>query len=57
MVRTRPTLVSAKLTLAPGDPADQTLIDGKWESIAAAPVGDPKFPHDFFIFTAVRVSV
>ncbi|THH01971.1 hypothetical protein EW026_g830 [Hermanssonia centrifuga] len=35
-----------------GDPADATLIDAKWESIALAPVGDPKFPHDFFLFTA-----
>ena len=37
-----------------GDPVDQTLIDGKWESIALAPVGDPASPHDFFLFTAVR---
>ena len=35
-----------------GDPVDATLIDGKWESIALAPVGDSKFPHDFFLFTA-----
>ncbi|GJE92346.1 phytase-like domain-containing protein [Phanerochaete sordida] len=42
----------ARFGLHNGDPVDQTLIDGKWESIALAPVGDPKFPHDFFVFTA-----
>lgn len=43
------------LNLRTGDPADATLIDGKWESIALASVGDPEFPHDFFLFTAVSV--
>ncbi|KIP05896.1 hypothetical protein PHLGIDRAFT_128612 [Phlebiopsis gigantea 11061_1 CR5-6] len=42
----------ARFGLHNGDPVDATLIDGKWESIALAPVGDPKFPHDFFLFTA-----
>jgi hypothetical protein len=36
-----------------GKPADQTLIDAKWESLALAPVGDKKFPNDYFLFTAV----
>ena len=36
-----------------GSPADATLIDAKWESIALAPVGDAQNPHDFFLFTAV----
>jgi len=35
-----------------GKPADQTLIDAKWESLALAPVDDPKFPNDYFLFTA-----
>ncbi|KAI0339337.1 hypothetical protein BDW22DRAFT_1409186 [Trametopsis cervina] len=42
----------ARFGLHNGDPADQTLIDAKWESIALAPVNDPAFPHDFFLFTA-----
>lgn len=37
-----------------GDPADATLIDAKWESIALVSVGDSAFPHDYFLFTAVR---
>jgi len=41
----------ARFGLHNGDPVDQTLIDAKWESIALAPVGDPAFPHDFFLFT------
>lgn len=36
-----------------GKPADQTLIDAKWESLALAPCLDPAFPDDFFLFTAV----
>jgi hypothetical protein len=39
-----------------GDPADQTPIDAKWESLAVAPVMDDNFPHDFFVFTAVSSS-
>ena len=36
-----------------GKPNDQTLIDGKWESLALAPVNDPSFPNDYFLFTVV----
>lgn len=39
-----------------GSPNDETLIDAKWESLTLAPVGDPAFPDDFFLFTAVRAS-
>ncbi|KAI0674352.1 esterase-like activity of phytase-domain-containing protein [Trametes maxima] len=35
-----------------GKPADQTLIDAKWESLALAPAFDPDYPDDFFLFTA-----
>ncbi|KAI0777723.1 esterase-like activity of phytase-domain-containing protein [Trametes elegans] len=35
-----------------GKPVDQTLIDAKWESLALAPVLDPDFPDDYFLFTA-----
>ncbi|KAI0371998.1 hypothetical protein BV20DRAFT_135428 [Pilatotrama ljubarskyi] len=35
-----------------GKPADQTLIDAKWESLALAPCLDPDFTDDFFLFTA-----
>ncbi|KAK7689375.1 hypothetical protein QCA50_007167 [Cerrena zonata] len=42
----------ARFGLHNGDPADQTLIDAKWESLALAPVDDPLFPDDFFLFTA-----
>ncbi|KAF7966807.1 hypothetical protein HWV62_36973 [Athelia sp. TMB] len=34
-----------------GDPDDPTLIDAKFESIALAPVGDPSYPDDYFLFT------
>ncbi|KAJ3567531.1 hypothetical protein NP233_g6310 [Leucocoprinus birnbaumii] len=34
-----------------GDPDDSTLINGKWESLALAPVGDASFPDDYFLFT------
>lgn len=44
----------AIVTCNTGKPLDSTLIDGKWESIALAPVGDPSFPDDYFVFTAVR---
>jgi hypothetical protein len=36
-----------------GKPDDQTLIDSKWESLALAPVDDPAFPNDYFLFTVV----
>ncbi|PPQ92636.1 hypothetical protein CVT25_007715 [Psilocybe cyanescens] len=42
----------ARFGLHNGKPADQTLIDGKWESLALAPVNDPQFPDDYFLFTA-----
>ncbi|CAL1710831.1 unnamed protein product [Somion occarium] len=42
----------ARFGLHNDDPADQTLIDAKWESLALAPVGDPANPDDFFLFTA-----
>ncbi|KAF8952806.1 hypothetical protein BDZ97DRAFT_1768020 [Flammula alnicola] len=42
----------ARFGLHNGKPADPTLIDGKWESLALAPVNDPAFPHDYFLFTA-----
>jgi len=35
-----------------GGANDSMLIDAKWESIALAPVQDPAFPNDFFLFTA-----
>ncbi|TBU59301.1 esterase-like activity of phytase-domain-containing protein [Dichomitus squalens] len=41
----------ARFGLHNGKPADQTLIDAKWESLALAPVGDPDFPDDYFLFT------
>ncbi|KAG6845607.1 hypothetical protein H0H87_006660 [Tephrocybe sp. NHM501043] len=37
-------------------PADETLIDAKWESLTLAPVGDPDFPDDFFLFSVVRTA-
>ncbi|EIN10940.1 hypothetical protein PUNSTDRAFT_133002 [Punctularia strigosozonata HHB-11173 SS5] len=42
----------ARFSLHNGDPANAQLIDAKWESLALAPVGDPAFPHDYFLFTA-----
>lgn len=42
----------ARFGLHNDDPADETLIDAKWESLALAPVGDTAFPNDFFLFTA-----
>jgi hypothetical protein len=44
----------ARFSLHNGDPANAQLIDAKWESLALAPVGDPSFPDDYFLFTAVR---
>ncbi len=44
----------ARFGLHNGKPADQTLIDAKWESLALAPCFDSDFPDDFFLFTAVR---
>jgi len=36
-----------------GSPDDPTLLSAKWESLALAPAGDPKFPDDYFLFTVV----
>lgn len=44
----------ARFGLHNGKPADATLIDAKWESLALAPVGDSANPNDYFLFTAVR---
>ncbi|THV00288.1 hypothetical protein K435DRAFT_719132 [Dendrothele bispora CBS 962.96] len=41
----------ARFGLHNDDPDDQTLLDAKWESLALAPVGDPDFPNDYFLFT------
>ncbi|KAF5353668.1 hypothetical protein D9758_008665 [Tetrapyrgos nigripes] len=41
----------ARFGLHNDDPSDETLIDAKWESLALAPVGDPDFPDDYFLFT------
>ncbi|KAG9223789.1 hypothetical protein CCMSSC00406_0004870 [Pleurotus cornucopiae] len=35
-----------------GEPNDETLIDAKWESFTLAPVDDPVFPNDYFLFIA-----
>lgn len=43
----------ARFSLHNGDPANAQLIDAKWESLALAPVGDPQFPSDYFLFTVV----
>lgn len=43
----------ARFGLHNGKPADRTLIDAKWESLALAPCFDPEFPNDYFLFTAV----
>ncbi|EPQ52875.1 hypothetical protein GLOTRDRAFT_64673, partial [Gloeophyllum trabeum ATCC 11539] len=42
----------ARFGLHNGSPADQTLIDAKWESLALAPANDPAYPDDYFLFTA-----
>ncbi|GBE87315.1 Uncharacterized secreted [Sparassis crispa] len=42
----------ARFGLHNGKPDDDTLIDGEWESLALAPVGDPAYPDDYFLFTA-----
>ncbi|KIM37285.1 hypothetical protein M413DRAFT_448582 [Hebeloma cylindrosporum] len=41
----------ARFGIHNGKPNDQTLIDSKWESLALAPVNDPAFPDDYFLFT------
>ncbi|KAL5527507.1 hypothetical protein ACEPAG_6308 [Sanghuangporus baumii] len=41
----------ARFGLHNGKPADSTLIDAKWESLALAPCNDPEFSNDFFLFT------
>ncbi|KAF9483227.1 hypothetical protein BDN70DRAFT_874104 [Pholiota conissans] len=40
----------ARFGLHNGKPNDPTLINGKWESLALAPVNDPAFPDDYFLF-------
>ncbi|KDQ57002.1 hypothetical protein JAAARDRAFT_69973 [Jaapia argillacea MUCL 33604] len=42
----------ARFGLHNGKPADQTLIDAKWESLAVVSCQDPTYPDDFFLFTA-----
>ncbi|KAI0266403.1 esterase-like activity of phytase-domain-containing protein [Gloeopeniophorella convolvens] len=42
----------ARFGLHNGDPADQTLLDAKWESLALASANDPTAPDDYFLFTA-----
>ncbi|KAK7062699.1 hypothetical protein VNI00_000187 [Paramarasmius palmivorus] len=42
----------ARFGLHNGGDDDETLIVGKWESLALAPAGDPSFPDDYFLFTA-----
>ncbi|ESK92500.1 membrane autotransporter barrel domain protein [Moniliophthora roreri MCA 2997] len=42
----------ARFGLHNGGDDDETLIVGKWESLALAPAGDPAFPNDYFLFTA-----
>ncbi|KAF9038063.1 esterase-like activity of phytase-domain-containing protein [Panaeolus papilionaceus] len=42
----------ARFGLHNDSPNDFTLIDAKWESLALAPVNDPSFPDDYFLFTA-----
>ncbi|KAJ3567527.1 hypothetical protein NP233_g6309 [Leucocoprinus birnbaumii] len=42
----------ARFGLHNGSPDDPTLLSAKWESFALAPAGDPKFPDDYFLFTA-----
>lgn len=39
-----------KFGLHNGLPNDKNDLYEKWESIAIAPVGDPKAPHDYFLF-------
>ncbi|KIM32609.1 hypothetical protein M408DRAFT_6128 [Serendipita vermifera MAFF 305830] len=41
----------ARFGLHNGAPADQGLINAKWESLALAPVGDREYPNDYFLFT------
>ncbi|KAF9038061.1 esterase-like activity of phytase-domain-containing protein [Panaeolus papilionaceus] len=42
----------ARFGLHDGSPNNSSLIDAKWESLALAPVNDPSFPDDYFLFTA-----
>jgi len=42
----------SKFGLHNGPPDDESLIAGKWESLALAPVCDPAFPDDYFLITA-----
>ncbi|TFK45876.1 hypothetical protein OE88DRAFT_1088639 [Heliocybe sulcata] len=42
----------ARFGLHNGSPADQTLIDAKWESLSLESAHDPAYPNDYFLFTA-----
>ncbi|KAF4569963.1 hypothetical protein EYR40_008946 [Pleurotus pulmonarius] len=42
----------ARFGLHTDEPNDETLIDAKWESFTLAPVNDPAFPNDYFLFIA-----
>ncbi|KAG6829794.1 hypothetical protein H0H92_003449 [Tricholoma furcatifolium] len=42
----------ARFGLHNGKPIDETLIDGKWESLTLASVDESENPDDFFLFTA-----
>jgi hypothetical protein len=41
-----------KFGLRNGLPNDRNNLYEKWEGLAVAPVGDPKAPHDYFLFVA-----
>jgi len=42
----------ARFGLHNGGEENSTLVNEKWESFALAPVDDPAFPDDYFLFTA-----
>ncbi|KZT22044.1 hypothetical protein NEOLEDRAFT_1244195 [Neolentinus lepideus HHB14362 ss-1] len=42
----------ARFGLHNGSPADQTLIDAKWESLSLEWANDSSYPDDYFLFTA-----
>ncbi|KAG7441536.1 uncharacterized protein BT62DRAFT_1042844 [Guyanagaster necrorhizus] len=42
----------ARFGLQNGDEDDDTHINAKWESFSLAPVDDPDYPDDYFLFTA-----
>jgi hypothetical protein len=43
------------LRLSGGDD-DESLIDGKWESLALVPAMDESNPNDYFLFVGVSAS-